>query len=74
MMTKIRMKGSSDTSMLSPPNGEAAWANAGEMSMKSPLVAAAVPAAPAAPAAPEMCAEYNRRRPNCNAAACGQRA
>src|SRR4029079_13370458 len=34
MMTKSRMKGSSDTSMLSPPpRNEGAWANAGEMNM-----------------------------------------
>ncbi len=50
MITKIRMKGSSDTSMLSPPNGLAAWAYAGEMNMKGLWSRRRPPAAPAAAA------------------------
>ena len=67
MITKIRTKGSSDTSMLSPPNMPPC-AKAGVISMNGPWLRRLTRRRLPPRRAPEMCAEYSGQPPNCNAA------
>ncbi len=70
MITKIRTKGSSCTSMLSPPNDGRLWANAGVTNIVCPLCHCghALFCLLAAVSVAEIGADYSGRRPNCNAA------